>query len=268
MRIAVFLVDQVYANTVAKSLVEEFGREIKFFVESAVLLPNRSPLNGLRRYLKISGFYYVVVQAIKVEIYRIISQLAHLLLPSSNKFYSYRQLVRKRNIPIIREKNINSAEMLNILKKKKIDLIVSVFFNQILSKQVIKIPKKGVINLHPAYLPHYKGTGPIFWSLVNNEKFVGVTVHFIDEGIDTGKIISRKQIKVNNSDTEDSLYWKSTLVGVPLLISSIKSIKENRVVSIENKGGKCFQLPTKEAVSKFKKQGKKFFNLKSFLLSH
>ena len=162
MRIAVFLVDQIYANIVAKSLIQEFGKDIKLFAESAVLLQNRSVLGGLRKYLSTSGLYYVGTQTLKVEIFRIISRLFHSFLSSDNKFYSYRKLARNKHIPVIRIKNANSDEMLNLLKEKKVDLIISVFFNQILSKQVIDVPSKGIINIHPAYLPNYKGTGPIF----------------------------------------------------------------------------------------------------------
>lgn len=268
MPIAIFLVNQVYANRVAKSLLEECGDDIKLFIESDVLLQNRTLLEGLKRYLKIAGFYYVLTQTLKVEVYRIFSLVAPFFLKTDNKFYPYQKLAQKRKIPIIKAKDINSKEVLKILKKKKIDLIVSVFFNQILDKQVIHLPRSGVINIHPAYLPDYKGTGPIFWSLVNKEKFVGVTVHLIDEGIDTGGILFRKKVQVEDQDTEDSLYWKSTLAGIPLLLSAIDGLKNHKISAIKNKGGRFFRIPTKEAVSKFKKYGRLFYNLREYIFNH
>lgn len=267
MRIAVFLVDQIYANAVAKSLIKELPTEIDLFVESGVLLQNRTLLNSLKRYLRISGYYYVVNQLLKVEIYRILSMISHLFLRENNKFYHYHRLAEKKKIKVIKVKDVNSEEFWKFLKKRKIDLVVSVFFNQILESSLIHLPALGVINVHPAYLPNYKGTGPIFWSLVNKEKFVGATVHFIDEGIDTGKIILRKKIKVDDKDTEDSLYWKSAQAGSHLLISAIKGIKDKKIVPMENKGGKNFKIPTNEAVRKFRKQGRSFFVLKDFLFN-
>lgn len=268
MKIVIFTVNHIYANQIVKELIKEFDREIILIVESGVLLHNKPLLAALRKYLITSGVYYMIVQALKLEVYKILSVVFTLIFPEriSNKFYSFKKLANKHSIRTVKIFNVNDEESREILSKAKPDLFVSVFFNQILKSETISIPPLSVLNIHPAYLPDYKGVSPVFWALVNGEKKSGVSVHFIDRGIDTGGIIKREQIKIDKSDTEDSLYWKAVLIGAPLLVSAISEIREKKNVEvISNKGGRYFSLPTKEAVKKFRKH-RNFFNIKDYIL--
>ena len=87
------------------------------------------------------------------------------------------------------------------------DVILSVFFGYILKPEVIKIPRKGCINLHPALLPFNRGQYPNVWSIIDGTPS-GVTIHYIDEGIDTGEIIAQKEVLVEIIDTGQTLYLK------------------------------------------------------------
>lgn len=268
MKIVIFTVDHIYANRIVKELIKEFGREISLVVESGVLLHNRSLPAALKKYLQTSGFYYVLVQAVKLELYKSLSKICTAIFPDriDSKFYSFRKLAKRNSIKVVKIFNVNNEESRKILSKEKPDIFVSVFFNQILKSEIISISRLAVLNIHPAYLPDYKGVSPVFWALVNGEKKSGVSVHFIDRGIDTGGIIKKEQIKIDGNDTEDSLYWKAVLTGAPLLVSAINEIKEKKNVEVtDNKGGRYFSLPTKEAVEKFRKN-RSFFNIKNYIL--
>ncbi len=181
-----------------------------------------------------------------------------------SKFYSYKPMAVNLKIRLAKSRDVNEKVFINKLKKINPDLIISIYFNQILSNEIIDIPKKGVINIHPGYLPDYKGVSPVFWALANGEKYAGVSVHYINKGIDTGKIIERKKIKIEKNDTEDSLYWKLCEIGSPLLTKTIREIKLGKVKTINNIGGKYYSLPTKEAVKRFVKN-RKFFILRDYL---
>lgn len=266
MKIAVLTVYQIYANKVVKELLYKFGNDIVLIAESGVLLQNKSLLKSLVRYARISGVYYILVQALKLEIFKVMSFFYSLFgKDRDNKFYSYRVEAKKNKIGIYKVEDANSVEFKKEIKNNKIDVLVSVFFNQILKPDIIKIPKKGVINIHPAYLPDYKGVGPVFWALANGEKTSGVSVHYLNEGIDTGGIIKRSKIRIEKKDTEDSLYWKAVLVGSPLLISSIEEIMQGSAKTVPNKGGRYFSLPSKEAIKKFKKMGRRFFKIIEYI---
>lgn len=263
-------VDHIYSNRVIKALIDEFGNKIILIVESGKLLNNKSYISSLFRYWKTSGSYYVFAQAIKLEIYKLLSKFYSLIFSNDTKkkFYSYKTLANKHKIPRRKIANINDEATIKFFKRKKPDLFVSVFFNQLIKPENISIPIRGVINIHPAYLPDYKGVSPVFWALVNGEKFSGVTIHYVDNSFDTGKIIAREKVVIDKKDSEDSLYWKSALAGVPLLISTIQELKKGKIRTFPNIGGRYFSLPTKQAIGEFKRKKRSFFNLKEYLFQN
>ena len=89
-------------------------------------------------------------------------------------------------------KNVNDAESIERLKAYDADLFVSMSFNQIFKKQILKAAQLGFINCHAGALPFYRGRNILNWALINDENFFSVTVHYIDEGIDTGDIIKQR----------------------------------------------------------------------------
>ena len=113
----------------------------------------------------------------------------------------------KVNFKIINYKNIKKAEsqILKHLKKNKIKLIFLAGFMKILSKNFIKQFKNKIINIHPSLLPKYKGLNTHKRAIKNREKFSGCTVHFVNEKLDSGKIILQKKIKILKIDTAESL---------------------------------------------------------------
>ena len=108
---------------------------------------------------------------------------------------------------VIRYENIKIAEkkILSILKKKKIEFICLAGFMKVLSANFIKKFKGKIINIHPSYLPKYKGLNTSVRALRNNEKFSGCTVHYVSSKLDSGKIIMQKKIKILKKETETSL---------------------------------------------------------------
>ena len=113
----------------------------------------------------------------------------------------------KINFLIINYKNKKKAEnkILKNLKKNKINLICLAGFMKILSKQIIKVYKDRILNIHPSLLPKYKGLNTHKRVIKNKEKFTGCTVHLVSSKLDSGKIILQKKIKVLKKDNENSL---------------------------------------------------------------
>lgn len=268
MRIIILSVNQIYANKVVKDLIEEFKKEIVLIVEPKGLLPKESLLTSLKKILSISGFEYFFYQSVKILLFRVIGKIYTFIFPKNTeaKFYLMEKLAKSKMIEIIRVWDVNHWSILKLLTEKKADLIISVFFNQILDKKIIKIPKIGAVNIHPGYLPDYKGTSPIYWALVNKEKYAGVSIHKIDEGVDTGPIYKRVKIRIGMQDTEDSLYWKCVMEGSGELIDIIKKLKRGEPRSLSNRGGNFFSFPTKESVKKFRDNKRSFFKLRQFLM--
>ena len=108
---------------------------------------------------------------------------------------------------VIRYENVKIAEkkILTLLTKKKINFICLAGFMKVLSNNFIKKFKGKIINIHPSYLPKYKGLNTSIRALRNNEKFSGCTVHYVSSKLDSGKIIMQKKVKILKKETETSL---------------------------------------------------------------
>lgn len=174
---------------------------------------------------------------------------------------SIKRFLIENDIPIINiEGSINSPDSLNTIKSFNPDLIVSILGNQIFKKPLIDLAPKGCINLHTALLPKYRGLMPTFWVMKNNEKHTGVSVFFVDEGIDSGPIIVQKKLEIGQL-TQEQLIKRTKKIGMELISKSIDLIQRNEVKLIENDPTKktYFTFPTRQDVVEFKKNGKKFF---------
>ena len=112
---------------------------------------------------------------------------------------------QKFNIKYLKHQNINSEEFLKIVKVFDCDLFVSMSFNQIFKSEIINIPRFKSINCHAGKLPFYRGRNILNWALINDEKNFGITVHYIDEGIDTGDIILQRIFPITDKDDYSTL---------------------------------------------------------------
>lgn len=273
MRVVIFTAgSHIYANKVVKDLILKSKLEIVLVVESGVVYPNKNDFQALFKYIKTAGISYSLNQIFKVLLFDLFSNV-YKFIPSKNydnPFFPYKYLVSNK-IKIIKEKDINNGELAKILRNKKTDLFISIYFNQIFKDPLLSLPKKGTINMHPALLPSYRGISPVFWSLSNKEKFSGVTIHTItDRQIDKGKILAQKKIAILSDDTEHSLYMRSTNEGIMLLKTVLKKIEKGIVLrgKIDKKiKPSYYSIPTITAVRKFKKNGRIFFTLKELLRS-
>ncbi|MCX2680683.1 formyltransferase family protein [Galbibacter sp. EGI 63066] len=108
-------------------------------------------------------------------------------------------------IDYVMAKDINSKSFLEKVEKYNCDLFVSMSFNQIFKSEIINIPKYKIINCHAGKLPFYRGRNILNWALINDEKEFGITVHFVDEGIDTGDIIIQRIFPITDNDDYKTL---------------------------------------------------------------
>jgi len=174
---------------------------------------------------------------------------------------SIKSFLIENDIPIINiEDSINSRASLNSIRNFDPDLLVSILGNQIFKRPLIDLAPKGCINLHTALLPKYRGLIPTFWVMKNNEKYTGVSVFLVDEGIDSGPIIVQEKLEIGNL-TQEQLIKRTKKIGMELISKSIDLIQRNEVEFIKNDPSKqtYFTFPTRQDVVEFKKNGKKFF---------
>jgi len=142
----------------------------------------------------------------------------------------------------------------------KPDLLVSILGNEIFKKNLIDLAPRGCLNLHTALLPKYRGLMPTFWVLRNDEKETGVSVFFVDEGIDSGPIVVQKRILING-DSQERLIRRTKRLGMEAISEAIDLIERNRVVLIDNDDSRksYYSFPTIDDVNAFRAAGKKFY---------
>lgn len=116
-----------------------------------------------------------------------------------------RDYAAKYQIPFLVSPNINSADFINREEVRHCDLFVSMSFNQIFRENTFKLPRLGTINCHAGKLPFYRGRNILNWALINDEKEFGITVHYVDTGVDTGDIIKQKDFEIYEHDDYSTL---------------------------------------------------------------
>jgi len=140
-------------------------------------------------------------------------------------------LARHRNIPIFDSALLNEQRIIKKLKNLDTDLFIVGYFNRILRKEIIDIPREGTINIHPSLLPKYGGADPFFWTIKNAEKESGVTIHFIDEKIDTGDIIYQKRLDIEKDWDSEMLKKRSEELAIQML-KEVKNLFLNKSFNI------------------------------------
>ena len=157
---------------------------------------------------------------------------------------------------------INHPSSLNVIKSFKPDLLISLAGNEIFKQPLIDSAKFGIINLHSALLPKYRGLMPSFWVMRHNEEKTGVSVFFVDEGIDSGPIIVQKEVLLLNR-TQAELIWELKYRGADAIIEAcnlIAKFGENTpTISNNDEHMTYFSRPTSNDVKAFKSIGKNFF---------
>jgi methionyl-tRNA formyltransferase len=213
-----------------------FGKKESFFQKA-------------KKTYKIFGFRFFVFYAIKF------------VLSKLNKTKKIDYVLENFNIPKIKlKKNINHKDSVSLINNFKPDLLISILGNQIFKEQIFNLAPKGCLNLHTALLPKYRGLMPTFWVLKNNEKYTGVSVFYVDKGIDSGPIVVQEKVEIGDR-TQEQLIKHTKKIGMNCILRAIDLIHENNIDLIDNnpEDKTYFSFPTKEDVKIFRNQGKKFF---------
>ena len=136
-----------------------------------------------------------------------------------------KEIAMAHNLPIIQPEKVRDPKIVEQLNKLQPDCIVVVAFGQILPKSILEIPPLGCINVHASLLPKYRGAAPINWAIINGEETTGVTTMYMDEGLDTGDMILKKEIFIGDM-TAGELYDKMAIWGADLLGETLDRIEK------------------------------------------
>ncbi|MDC0463669.1 formyltransferase family protein [Flavobacteriaceae bacterium] len=148
---------------------------------------------------------------------------------------SVKSFCNYNNLLFCKVKNVNNNEFISKLKHLDLDLIVSFSAPSIFKSELLSLPKKGCINLHCSLLPKYSGILPSFWTLFNDEKETGATIHFMDDEIDNGDILGQKSVEILKADSMFDIIKRTKKTGGNLMVDVIYNIMTNNIKLIKNK---------------------------------
>lgn len=229
-------------------------------VVAVILLPGIpkgfSHISYIKRLYEVFGLKDFLAYGALFTYYRFLDLVDRWL--QAKRSYSIHSVARRNSIPIYKLKSINSLKALDLLKSLSPEVLISVASPQIFKKQLISVAKH-TINVHAALLPQYRGMMPSFWVLAHGEETTGVTVHYMNEYIDTGDFVLQKTIDISPQDTLHSLQIKVANVGAIALLEALEKIKKSDSPKITpQEKGSYYSFPTKEAAKKFKSRGRRF----------
>lgn len=133
------------------------------------------------------------------------------------------------DIPIYQPESAKTDEVYEYLKSFDADIFIVAAYGQILPQRILDIPKYGCINIHASLLPKYRGAAPIQWSIINGENITGVTTMQMNAGLDTGDMLVKKEIEIEDIDTADTLHDKLALLGVDAIRETLKKLEANEL---------------------------------------
>lgn len=158
-----------------------------------------------------------------------------------------KQYADKAGLPTLQPEKLRNPEFIEALKNYNADLFVIIAF-RMLPEMVWNMPPLGSINLHGSLLPQYRGAAPINWAVINGEKKTGVTTFFLQHKIDTGSLILRDEVEIDEEDTAGTVYSKLMHVGADLMVKTLETIK-NKTYTLEEQD---LEAETKHAPKIFK----------------
>jgi len=152
-------------------------------------------------------------------------------------------LAQQHGLSVIQPVGVKEENFIKSLKGQNPDLIVVVAFGQILPPKILRIPHHGCINLHASLLPAHRGAAPINWALIKGEETTGVTTIFINEWMDTGDILLKKEIEIEKTDDALSLSHRLSTLGAKLLLETIRQLKKGDLSSTPQDHSKASYAP-------------------------
>ena len=148
------------------------------------------------------------------------------------QFTPVKECALKYDIPVFQPGRIREAECIEELRKYGADIMVVVAFGQILPKEILEMTPYGCVNVHASLLPKYRGAAPIQWSIIEGEEVTGVTTMQMDEGLDTGDMLLKTEIIMDEKETGGSLHDKLAAAGAKLCVETLEALQNKTVTPV------------------------------------
>lgn len=146
-----------------------------------------------------------------------------------------KEIALEHGILVYQPEKVKESGFIEKLKELDAEIIVVVAFGQILSEEILNMPKYGCVNVHGSLLPKYRGAGPIQWAVINGDKETGVTTMMMAKGLDSGDMLLKRRMEIQQEDTYGTLHDRMALVGAEVLEETLELIEKGQAVPIAQK---------------------------------
>jgi folate-dependent phosphoribosylglycinamide formyltransferase PurN len=218
--------NHIGSTIILNKLIKDKNVNVVGIIKSTPIRFSRSGLKKLKDQMKKTGWHFSFLM-VWSQMWHGLGYFLNLFLPQKNRILTSARVSSKYNIPLKHINSINSDDSFKFIAKLNPDLIISAYYCQILKPVIFELPTHGTINIHPGWLPAYRGAMSYFWVLKNKEDYAGTSIHYIDEKIDTGKLIARRKFKIKKGMTQHLVLIKTAIVGAHLLKSIVRKISNN-----------------------------------------
>ena len=148
------------------------------------------------------------------------------------QFPPVKECALRHGLTVLQPVKIKTPEWVDKLRELKADVFVVAAFGQILSKEILDMPKYGCVNIHASLLPKYRGAAPINWAIINGEKETGVTIMQMNEGVDTGDMLSHVVVPIAPKETAESLFDKLAKAGAELIVETLPKLEAGEIIPV------------------------------------
>lgn len=152
---------------------------------------------------------------------------------SYSDYVSFDEITKKNQITHVKVKNINDLYNVEFLKSIQPDIILVTGWSQLLKKEILEIPKLGVIGTHPTELPKYRGRAPIPWTILKNLQESALTFFYMKDGVDDGDILDQRKFAISEDDDASSLYQKIIDIGKEMILENLHLLEMGKAKRIK-----------------------------------
>lgn len=148
------------------------------------------------------------------------------------QFPPVKECALKHDLTVWQPQKIKTPEWVERLRELNADVFIVAAFGQILSKEILDMPKYGCVNIHASLLPKYRGAAPINWAIINGEKETGVTIMQMNEGVDTGDMLTCVVVPIAPKETAETLFDKLAKAGAELIVETLPRLEAGEITPV------------------------------------
>jgi methionyl-tRNA formyltransferase len=266
----------VYSSLVLEQLLTSPEIEVVAIINSTRVLKRKNGhLRGAIQQINTTGWRYATYLFLITDGF---SLLQPFLMFSKTPLRSIHRIAKNNKIPLYETRDINERNSVDFIQQQSADVLVAAHFNQLVKPVILELTQLECLNIHPSLLPAYKGVDPVFYSMLNNESEIGVTLHKMAEAFDTGEILLQEKRKLSMANSLFHQNYQIFLEGAKLVTMYLQEKNHQKVggcastplsrttsprqVLDKNSSDQYDSWPSPEKNTKFKNKGGKLINIR------